>query len=69
MKSAFAHLSEIDKKLFIAKIIHNINYSQNNLILMKALVELWDTYPIREAVFFTQNLINQKSIQNGNAIN
>jgi len=39
------------------------------LILMKALVELWDVYPVREAIFFTQNLLNQKSLTNGNANN
>jgi hypothetical protein len=36
---------------------------------MKALVELWDTYPVREALFFTQNLMNQKTLSNGNSIN
>jgi len=67
--SDFSNWDEQEQRLFIAKIIHNINYSQNNLVLMKALVELWDTYPVREALFFTQNLINQKTLSNGNAIN
>lgn len=67
--SDFSNWDEQEQRLFIAKIIHNINYSQNNLILMKALVELWDVYPVREALFFTQNLLNQKSLTNGNANN
>lgn len=67
--SDFSKWDEQDKKLFVAKIIHNINYSQNNLVLMKALVELWDTYPVREALFFTQNFINQKTLKNGIANN
>jgi hypothetical protein len=67
--SDFSNWDEQEQRLFIAKIIHNINYSQNNLVLMKALVALWDTYPVREALFFTQNLINQKTLSNGNAIN
>lgn len=65
MKSTFAHLSEIDKKLFIAKIIHNINYSQSSYELMESLVKMWDEYPKRQATFFTQS--NQ--INNGIASN
>lgn len=67
--SDFSNWDEQTKRLFIAKIIHNINYSQNNLILMNAIVELWDVYPVREAFFFTQNIVNQKTLQNGNATN
>ena len=67
--SDFSKWDEQEQRLFVAKIIHNINYSQNNLVLMQSLVNLWDAYPIREAVFFTQNLMNQKTLQNGNSIN
>lgn len=65
MKSAFAHLSEIDKKLFIAKIIHNINYSQSSYELLESVVKMWDEYPKRQATFFTQS--NQ--LNNGIASN
>lgn len=67
--SDFSNWDEQTKRLFIAKIIHNINYSQNNLILMNAIVELWDVYPVREALFFTQNIFNQKTLNNGIATN
>lgn len=67
--SDFSNWDEQTKRLFIAKIIHNINYSQNNLILMNAIVELWDVYPVREALFFTQNIVNQKTLNNGIATN
>ena len=58
--SDFSNWDEQEQRIFIAKIIHNINYSQTNLVLMKSIVELWDRYPVREAIYFTQNLINQK---------
>jgi len=67
--SDFSNWNEQEQRLFIAKIIHNINYSQTNLVLMKSIVELWDRYPVREAMFFTQNLINQKTLSNGSTIN
>jgi hypothetical protein len=55
MKSTFTQLSEMDKKLFIAKIIHNINYSQSSYETMEAMVKMWDEYPKRQATFFTQS--------------
>jgi hypothetical protein len=67
--SDFSNWNEQEQRLFIAKIIHNINYSQSNLVLMKSIVELWDRYPVREAVFFTHNLVTQKALINGNSIN
>ena len=67
--SDFSNWDEQEQRLFVAKIIHNINYSQTNLVLMKSIVELWDRYPVREALFFTQNLLTQKSLTIGNAIN
>ena len=69
MSSNFSNWSEQEQRLFIAKIIHNINYSQSSLEMIESIVNFWDMHPIREVVFFTQNLINQKTIQNGNAIN
>jgi hypothetical protein len=58
-------MNETDKKLFIAKIIHNINYSQSSYITIQALVKIWDEFPKRQATFFTK--LNQ--ITNGTANN
>jgi len=65
MLSSFAELDETDKRLFVAKIIHNINYSQSSFETVMALVKMWDEYPRRQATFFTK--LNQ--ITNGTAIN
>jgi hypothetical protein len=61
MLSTFAELNETDKRLFVAKIIHNINYSQSSFDTVQALVKMWDEYPRRQATFFTK--LNQ--ITNG----
>jgi hypothetical protein len=65
MLSRFAELDEPDKRLFVAKIIHNINYSQSSFETLQALVKMWDEYPRRQATFFTK--LNQ--ITNGTANN
>lgn len=65
MLSTFAHMNEVDKKIFVAKIIHNINYSQSSYETMEAIVKMWEQYPIKQATFFTQS--NQ--ITNGIANN
>jgi hypothetical protein len=65
MLSQFAKLTETDKKIFIAKIIHNINYSQSSFETMEAMVQMWEQYPIRIAKFFTQTI----KITNGTAKN
>jgi hypothetical protein len=65
MLSTFTELNETDKRLFVAKIIHNINYSQSSFDTMAALVKMWDEYPRRQATFFTK--LNQ--ITNGTANN
>ena len=54
MLSTFAHMNEVDKKIFVAKIIHNMNYSQSSYETMEAIVKMWEQYPIRQASFFTQ---------------
>jgi hypothetical protein len=54
MQSTFTELEEIDKRLLIAKIIHNINYSQSSFETILALVRMWDEYPRKQATFFTQ---------------
>lgn len=55
MLSTFAHMNEVDKKIFVAKIIHNMNYSQSSYETMEALVKMWEEYPKRQATFFTQS--------------
>jgi hypothetical protein len=65
MQSTFTELDEMDKRLLIAKIIHNINYSQSSFETILALVRMWEEYPRKQATFFTQ--LNQ--ITNGTANN
>ncbi len=55
MLSTFAHMNEVDKKIFVAKIIHNMNYSQSSYETMEAMVKMWEEYPKRQATFFTQS--------------
>lgn len=55
MLSTFAHMNEVDKKIFVAKIIHNMNYSQSSFETMEAIVKMWEQYPIKQATFFTQS--------------
>ena len=54
MLSTFANMNETDKRIFIAKIIHNLSYSQSSFDTMDAIVKMWEQYPIRKASFFTQ---------------
>jgi len=65
MLSEFAHMNEVDKKIFVAKIIHNMNYSQSSFETMEAMVRMWEQYPIKKATFFTQ----QNQLTNGIANN
>ena len=60
MLSTFHTLSDNDKKLLVAKILHEINYSQASFDLIQSLIKVWDQYPTREAYFFTQ-----QNTQNG----
>jgi hypothetical protein len=48
-------MNEVDKKIFVAKIIHNINYSQSSYETMEAMVKMWEEYPKRQATYFTQS--------------
>jgi hypothetical protein len=48
-------MNEVDKKIFVAKIIHNINYSQSSFETMEAMVKMWEEYPKRQATYFTQS--------------
>jgi hypothetical protein len=48
-------MNEVDKKIFVAKIIHNINYSQSSYETMEAMVKMWEEYPKRQSTYFTQS--------------
>jgi len=48
-------MNEVDKKIFVAKIIHNMNYSQSSYETMEAMVKMWEEYPIKQATYFTQS--------------
>lgn len=59
MLSTFHTWSDNDKKLLVAKILHEINYSQASFDLIQSLIKVWDQYPTREAYFFkSQNTQN-----------
>ena len=59
MLSNFHTWSDNDKKLLVAKILHEINYSQASFDLIQSLIKVWDQYPTREAYFFkSQNTTN-----------
>lgn len=69
MLSTFHQLSEQDKKLFVAKVLHEINYNQASYNLMKLLVSYWDDNPINHVQYFPNNLNTTKRINNGQSIN
>lgn len=69
MLSTFHKLSEQDKKLFVAKVLHEINYNQASYNLMKLLVSYWDENPINHVQYFPNNLNTTKRINNGQSIN
>lgn len=54
MLSNFHTWSDNDKKLLVAKILHEINYSQASFDLIQSLIKVWEQYPTRQAYFFTQ---------------
>lgn len=69
MLSTFHQLSEQEKKLFVAKVLHEINYNQASYNLMKLLVSYWDENPINHVQYFPNNLNTTKRINNGQSIN
>ena len=69
MLSTFHQLSEQDKKLFVAKVLHEINYNQASYNLMQLLVTYWDDNPINHVQYFPNNLNTTKRINNGQSIN
>ena len=64
MLSTFHTLSDNDKKLLVAKILHEINYSQASFDLINSLIRVWDQYPSREAYFFTPKTMNNGITKN-----
>ena len=62
MYSTFHKLSEQDKKLFVAKILHEINYSQESYNLISRLVSYWEHNPIVEASYFNQSINTTKKL-------
>lgn len=64
MLSNFHQWSDNDKKLLVAKILHEINYSQASFELIQSLIKVWEQYPTREAYYFTQNTINNGITKN-----
>ena len=62
MYSTFHELPDQDKKLFVAKILHEINYSQESYNLLKRLVNYWEHNPIVEASYFNQPINTTKKL-------
>ena len=70
MISTFHLLPEQEKKLFIAKIIHEMNYNQASYKLMQLLVSYWDENPINHVQFFPNQFITKsKQLKNGTTNN
>lgn len=68
--STFHELNEQEQRLFIAKIINEINYNQASYNLMKLLVRYWDEEPMNDAVYFPNQFIQPLTqIHNGQSIN
>lgn len=57
-------MSDNDKKLLVAKILHEINYSQASFDLITSLIKVWEQYPTREAYYFTQKTMNNGITKN-----
>lgn len=70
MISTFHLLLEQEQKLFIAKIIHEMNYNQASYKLMQLLVSYWDENPINHVQFFPNQFITKsKQLKNGTTNN
>jgi hypothetical protein len=64
MLSNFHTWSDNDKKLLVAKILHEINYSQASFELIQSIIKVWEQYPTREAYYFTQKTMNNGITKN-----
>ncbi len=62
MLSTFQLLPEQEKKLFVAKILNEINYNQASYNLMKLLVNYWDENPVNDVQYFPHNLNTTKTL-------
>ena len=70
MYSTFHQLPEQEQRLFIAKIINEMNYNQASYKLMQLLVSYWDENPINHVQFFPNQFITKsKQLKNGTTNN
>ena len=70
MQSTFHLLDEQEQRLFIAKIINEINYNQASYNLLNLLVKYWDEQPMNHAVYFPNQFIQPLNrLQNGQSNN
>lgn len=69
MLSTFHNLSEQERKLFAAKIIHEITYNQASYNMMQLLVSYWDNNPINHVQYFPNNLNTTKKLNYEHRIN
>lgn len=69
MLSTFHQLPEQEKKLFVAKILHEINYNQASYNLMQLLVSYWDENPINHVQYFPNILNTTKKLNYEHRIN
>jgi hypothetical protein len=65
MLSEFHLWEETDKKIFVAKIIHEINYSQSKLDVLESLLKDWEKTSTKKAYYFKTT----NTIQYGKPIN
>ena len=63
MYSTFHQLPEEDKKLFAAKILHEVNYSQESYNLMSRLLNYWEHNQIVEASYFNEPINTTKKLK------
>jgi hypothetical protein len=69
MYSTFHELPEQEKKLFAAKILHEVNYSQESYNLLSRLLNYWERSPIAEASYFNQPINTTKKLNYEHRIN
>lgn len=62
MYSTFHELPEQDKKLFAAKILHEVNYSQESYNLLIRLLNYWEHTPVVHASYFNQPINRTKKL-------
>jgi hypothetical protein len=62
MYSTFNELPEQEKKLFAAKILHEVNYSQESYNLLNRLLNYWERTPVVEASYFNQPINTTKKL-------